>query len=246
MQDPPELEIVLQPGRCYRCRVRLCPPSPAAAGQRRPPAAGRSGPRAALGAPCLGRHRRAARAAPPAPCKSRTARRSSRGTSPSRSGPSTRCLALALVGPGDPHIHNPALVMIVDEADVSAGRQLDHHRPGREIKCARTVWRIGVERESDLTGGGGAIADLLVIGEADLAVAVKDPLHRHRRVPEPVRGHRALQISLVAQPDRRVVQRKAALQRRIRSFASCSPPRSVARSGRTKSLPHQGDHHPGA
>ena len=64
--------------RCYRCRAPSSPPSPPAPGQRQPPAAGRSGPRAAHQAPCPDRRRRAVRATPPAPCRKTSARRSSR------------------------------------------------------------------------------------------------------------------------------------------------------------------------
>ena len=85
--------------------------------------------------------------------------------------------ALALVRPRDAHVHHPPLVVIVDKADVGAGRQLNHHRPVRQIERPRRVWRVGVQGEPDLARRRGAIADLLVIGEAELPVAVKDPLH---------------------------------------------------------------------
>ena len=196
-------------GRCYRCRVRLSPPSPAAPGQRQPPAAGRSGPRAAHQAPCPDRRRGAraqrhqhlvGRGAPDVVAVRHVA---------VEVGPEHQMLAaLALIRPGDAHVHHPALVVIIDKADVGAGRQLDHHRARRQVKRARRVRRVGVQREPDLAGGRRAIPDLVVIGETDLPVAVKDPLHRHRWIPGPVAATAAADPPPRA-ADRRVVQRKA-------------------------------------
>jgi hypothetical protein len=35
---------------------------------------------------------------------------------------------------GNPNVHDPPFVMIIDQADIGAGRNFDHHRPGRQVQ----------------------------------------------------------------------------------------------------------------
>lgn len=84
--------------------------------------------------------------------------------------------ATALVGSGYHHVHDPALMMIVDQPDVGTGGQLDHHRAVEEVERADAIRRVRVEREADLTRARRSDPDLLVVCQAGLTVAVEDSL----------------------------------------------------------------------
>jgi hypothetical protein len=52
------------------------------------------------------------------------------------------------------HVHHPTLMMVVDQSDERSGRKLNHTRPPRKPNPAGAIWRVGVEREADLSRTG--------------------------------------------------------------------------------------------
>jgi hypothetical protein len=120
--------------------------------------------------------------------------------------------APALIRTRDAHVLDPTLVVVVHQPDEGSGRHLDHHGADRQVERAGAVGRIGIRREADLARTGRHDGDRLVVPDAGLAVAVEDALDRHRRIPEAVGGHGALEIRVVAGAARGVARGVSALE----------------------------------
>src|SRR5262249_37575978 len=106
--------------------------------------------------------------------------------------------ALAGVRTGEPHVHDPPLMVVVRQADEPPGRQLDDVRSALQVERAGTVGGIGIRRENDVARGGRQDHHGLVAVDAILPLAVEDPLARYGRVPEAVIRDRPLKVSVVA------------------------------------------------
>jgi hypothetical protein len=83
--------------------------------------------------------------------------------------------ARARIRPGKTQIEHPALMVIVNQANVWAGWQFDDHRAVFHIDNSRSIGRVGIEGESNLTRSGGSDADPFIVVDPDRAVPVSKP-----------------------------------------------------------------------
>jgi hypothetical protein len=71
-------------------------------------------------------------------------------------------------------------MVIVNQANVWAGWQFDDHRAVFHIDNSRSIGRVGIEGESNLTRSGGSDADPFIVVDPDRAVAIENAFNRHR------------------------------------------------------------------
>ena len=98
------------------------------------------------------------------------------GSSSSQSGGRIRWRPpRASYAPGQAQVGDPALVVVVDQADERPGRDLDDHRPGRaQVQHAAGVGGVGVQREADVPGLADDDHAGLVVDGAGRTAALED------------------------------------------------------------------------
>src|SRR5262245_6921539 len=121
--------------------------------------------------------------------------------------------AVAGIVPGKADIVDPAEVMIIDDAQIWARRQLDHKRSGlREIDDGTHVGRVRIAREQYVPRSTGKDECTLVIPGAGVPRSLKSRFHRHRRIEEAVGLNSTLKVLLVLHKFGCLSGRKPALE----------------------------------